>query len=356
MSGSSKNAPHRSREPAGKSSRVDPYMRPEPGFWEWDLENNSIWVTENIKELIDTADAGEAVQKCFLSTVHPDDADRVREAIGATLKKDDPLEIEYRARAGGGDWQSYHMSARIRIREGGKARALVGTLQPRETPANQPAPPTDPMALQDFLRNVPAVIYQRLLTADGRILYPFISDHISEILGVDPAAVMNAPNRCFGEIHPDDKGRFDREMEASRQTLSRWETEFRIIGGDGKYHWVKSMGNPRRLPDGGTLWDCVLFDVSARKQIEVQAKEQTDYLRLILENVSVAVVTADEAGRIEIFNPAAAGIFGYGAEEMIGRNISRLMARGQREKHDRALDQYMNTGTGRILNTGPREV
>ncbi|MBE9558144.1 MAG: PAS domain S-box protein [Proteobacteria bacterium] len=330
---------------------------PETGFWEWDIDNNSIWVTDNIKNLIDIAGPAAHPHKCFLATVHPDDAEKVKQGIGSAIGKGEPLELEYRANPGDGNWESYHMSARIRASDGVKALTLIGTLGPvTARSATDPAPSAEIQEFRSFLRNVPAVIYQRVLSPDGRIHYPMISHHIQDILGVDPASIVDRPDRCFGEIHPDDKARFEREMDVSRETLERWETEFRILGADGDFHWVRTIGSPRRLSDGGTLWDCVLFDVSDQKQIELRAKEQTDYLRLILENVSVAVVTADNDGSIEIFNPAAAAMFGYEPAEIIGENVARLMTAGQREKHDQAMDEYADTGRGRILNTGPREV
>ncbi|MDB2415366.1 ATP-binding protein, partial [Rickettsiales bacterium] len=50
------------------------------------------------------------------------------------------------------------------------------------------------------------------------------------------------------------------------------------------------------------------------------------HLRLILDNISDAVITIDSKGIIESFNPSAERIFGYDCDEVIGKNISTLIA------------------------------
>jgi len=67
------------------------------------------------------------------------------------------------------------------------------------------------------------------------------------------------------------------------------------------------------------------------------------------------VILIDEHGVVEVFNPAAERIFGYGADEVIGRNVNLLMPQGEGACHDGYLAHYMKTGERRIIGIG-REV
>lgn len=84
--------------------------------------------------------------------------------------------------------------------------------------------------------------------------------------------------------------------------------------------------------------------------------EGREYLDLILGSVSVGVITSDEQGAIQIFNPAAERIFGYAAAEVVGRNVAMLMPPDQRRMHDRAVHEYLHSGERKILDIGAREV
>jgi two-component system sensor kinase FixL len=75
-------------------------------------------------------------------------------------------------------------------------------------------------------------------------------------------------------------------------------------------------------------------------------------LRSILQTVPDAMVIIDEQGRIESLSATAERLFGYGAEELTGHNISALMPSPDRERHDGYLQRYLATGERRIIGIG----
>jgi two-component system, LuxR family, sensor kinase FixL len=78
-------------------------------------------------------------------------------------------------------------------------------------------------------------------------------------------------------------------------------------------------------------------------------------LRAILETSPDGLITIDENGIVQSFNPAAERMFGYGAAEVIGQNVSCLMPSPYREEHDAYLERFLRTGEKRIIGIG-REV
>jgi two-component system sensor kinase FixL len=84
-------------------------------------------------------------------------------------------------------------------------------------------------------------------------------------------------------------------------------------------------------------------------------KERDALLRAIVETSPEGLITIDQKGIIQWFNPAAEKMFGYRADEVIGRNVSCLMPSPDREHHDGYLARYLRTGKKRIIGTG-REV
>jgi two-component system sensor kinase FixL len=89
---------------------------------------------------------------------------------------------------------------------------------------------------------------------------------------------------------------------------------------------------------------------AARTLVDLRAREA--HLTSILETVPEAMIVIDERGAIRSFSKAAERLFGYRADEVVGRNVNRLMPQPYRREHDSYLDRYRRTGERRIVGIG----
>ncbi len=67
-------------------------------------------------------------------------------------------------------------------------------------------------------------------------------------------------------------------------------------------------------------------NVTELKETQIQLSESRAYTQAVLDNVVDGIVTVDKSGRIETINPAAAQIFGYEMQDLIGQKIEKLVA------------------------------
>ncbi|MDR3510353.1 MAG: PAS domain S-box protein [Caulobacteraceae bacterium] len=72
----------------------------------------------------------------------------------------------------------------------------------------------------------------------------------------------------------------------------------------------------------------------------------------ILTTIPDAMVMIDDAGVMLSFSTTAERLFGYTAQEVIGRNVSMLMPEPYRSEHDNYLTRYMRTNERRIIGIG----
>lgn len=96
-------------------------------------------------------------------------------------------------------------------------------------------------------------------------------------------------------------------------------------------------------------------DITTSKRAQRALRESQRRMQAILEMTVEGIITIDEQGHIESFNPAAERIFGFAAGEVIGRNVNRLMPPPYQEEHETYLRRYLETGKKKIIGIG-REV
>jgi PAS domain S-box-containing protein len=66
------------------------------GIWEWDLDQDEIWATNSRRALLGWPASGKIGFEDFISCVHPDDRNRIQEAIDDAINKHKDYDSEYR--------------------------------------------------------------------------------------------------------------------------------------------------------------------------------------------------------------------------------------------------------------------
>ena len=69
----------------------------------------------------------------------------------------------------------------------------------------------------------------------------------------------------------------------------------------------------------GTFFTCIVRDVTTRRQIEALAQESTDALQAVVRSSPIAVWAHRSDGGLTIWNPAAERMFGWTADEVLGK-------------------------------------
>ncbi|MBC7186327.1 MAG: PAS domain S-box protein, partial [Calditrichaeota bacterium] len=95
----------------------------------------------------------------------------------------------------------------------------------------------------------------------------------------------------------------------------------------------------------GRVWS--FRDVTARVRAEQQLRDQQEQVRALVEAALDGVVMLDQDGNVTLWNQAATRIFGYDAEEMIGRNLHALVVPGElKDQHAAAFARFRESGNG----------
>jgi len=142
----------------------------------------------------------------------------------------------------------------------------------------------------------------------------FVNQALCNMAGCTEEELLGKPFASF--LHPDD-------MESVAQLFlntfqdpgSRVELEFRAIQKDG--HTIYCHSSPTILWQQGEItgFNAIIQDITDRKR----AEEQITYQAKLLATVNDAVVASDAQYRITAWNAAAESMYGWKAEEVLGR-------------------------------------
>ncbi len=161
----------------------------------------------------------------------------------------------------------------------------------------------------------PTVIYTAKASGDyGRT---FFSENVKDLTGCDPDDFINNSELWINNIHPEDKDLvLSRLSKISKKKSIGYEYRFKFK--NETYHWIRDesklitddKGNPVELIG---FWSDITWSKKSEEKIQYQAK--------LVENVSDAIISTDLDFKIITWNKAAESIYGWKADETIGKYI-----------------------------------
>jgi PAS domain S-box-containing protein len=155
-------------------------------------------------------------------------------------------------------------------------------------------------------------------------------------------------------VVPEDLPAQEAMLNETVRTAGRGKREYRIYRrNDRAMRTIQAFDVVRTDNTGAAEWVIgTNLDITERKQAELRVRKQKEEQQTILNSMIDAVITIDEEGTILTYNTAAEVMFGYMAEEAIGRNVNILMPDDIAKQHDGYLRAYINGGPAKVVGIG----
>ncbi|WP_179862158.1 PAS domain S-box protein [Longibacter salinarum] len=313
------------------------------GTWEYGFETESCMYDERWAEIIGY-DLGEIEHRAdfFFQHVHPEDVDRVREAIDACVRREkEKIDLVIRMRHRDGSWR--WILDRGRILEwnlDGTPRRMAGThMDITERYQIQRALRRERNLLARICEASPAPIV--VLDRAGEIIEA--SKRAEEVLGLPPRDVEGCRyNDMEWDItHPDGTPMGEKELPFTR-VMSTAEplhnAEMKIAWPDKSRRILSVSGAPLFAnddisfsKDGKVLCSgaaeregeptgavFAIKDITSQWEAERALRMSEERFRAVAEQAVDVIVTLNEEGEFEYLSPSAQRVTGFPREELIG--------------------------------------
>lgn len=161
--------------------------------------------------------------------------------------------------------------------------------------------------LNSLSQQIPGVYFHLRMDVDGVPSFPFISEKIINLLGVEAPDVVGDATKVMGTVCIEDMERvYDGLAESSRE-LNPLNLEFRVKDWGNDLKWVSMNAIPDKRLDGTTTWYGIFEDITLRKDSE-------ERLRLVSAAVDASsdfVLMMSTYGSANYCNKAFAKVLGY---------------------------------------------
>ena len=149
-------------------------------------------------------------------------------------------------------------------------------------------------------------------------------------------------------IHPEDREECKAIILTATTKHEPFSMDYRLRRADGAYRWVMGSGRPR-FNSGGVFQGFIgsIMDIHERKLAELTSS----LLSAIVDSSDDAIISKDLNSVIVSWNAGAERLFGYTAEEAIGKSITMLIPHDRIEEEGRILGSIKRGRAGRTFET-----
>ena len=296
----------------------------------------------------------EDCPEAFIEAVHPEDRERVREAM-SRISAGEAVDLEYRVNEAEGFGRRVWVEGRPIVEDGEVVRV-----------AGVARDVTERHRRQDELERYATIVEATgdpvyTLDADGR--FTFVNEALADLAGYDVEAFIGEhASMVLSEADVEEGESLIAEL--LREDLDRGTFEMSLRTADGRS--IPCENHLAMLPgeDGfrGTVG--VLRDISERRDREEELRRQVERFEAIFQTIPEPLVHVVFEGGVPVvrrINPTFTEVFGLTPEEVEGRSINEAIVPDDRTEEAREIDREARAGemvereVTRIAADGPRE-
>ena len=151
--------------------------------------------------------------------------------------------------------------------------------------------------------------------------------------GVRPGEFDGHVESFSALIHPEDRGFVEKRIKEALEGASPYEIEFRVPMPDGSTNWLYTNAIVLRDASGPYRMIGATVDITGRKIAELELARAA----AIVEYSHDAIIGKDLNSIVTSWNRGAERVFGYTAEEMVGKSITILIPPDRADEEEKIL-------------------
>lgn len=365
------------------------------GIWDWDLNSDQLYLSERWKQMLGYET--DEISDNFISwrdLIHPEDLGHFLSTWSDYMMgESEHLQIEYRLKCKDGSYAWILCRGLSTKEDGDQPDRLSGS----HTDISEQMRSFDLLiedkrqqarlllklqeAQESILKSEERLRYSQFFSNVGNIDWDiekdefYLSELSAQMLGYDPLERVITLSEFLKIISSVDRGKVSETINNCRYEGTAYDLECRVVFPSGEERWLHGHGDAVRDTKGhATNILGMLQDITSRKHAELRKansakqlnetniqlvdaqnnlKKSTEWLQSILDIAPEAIIVFNNKQFITVFNRGAETMFGYAAEEVIGKPLDMLMPERFRTTHSHYVETF-GVGDGEVIEMGMR--
>lgn len=196
---------------------------------------------------------------------------------------------------------------------------------------------------RSLVERLPLIVY----TAPDGAEPTYVSPQFQEITGLSVDRFLGGRELFQKHIHADDRDRVTRFITAALRNGESGVVEYRLVRPDGQEAWLREqVAGVRCEVSGRPIIHGLIMDITAAKRAEAALRDNQRRLAQLVNQSPFAVIVWNTRFEITQWNPAAESIFGFTADEAIGRTSDIIVPPSSRSFVDNVWKQVITRRGG----------
>lgn len=288
------------------------------GSWSWDLTTDETWWSEEFYRFLNRNEDNIIPDiQAINQFIYEDDRERVNQLIKNAIEQGIPYETEFRFIHSDGTLGYAFSCGKVERDATGKIVRFYGISKDiSEYKKAEVALRESEERFRTMADTAPVLIWMagcdKFCNYFNANWLEFTGRTLEEEIG----------NGWIEGVHPDDRERCVEIYFNAFDARQGFSMEYRLQNRDKEYRWILDKGSPRFNPDGsfaGYIGSCI--DITERKQAEEKIAEQA----ALLDVATDAILLISLEGNILYCNQGAERMYGWTAEEILGKSANELL-------------------------------
>ncbi len=170
--------------------------------------------------------------------------------------------------------------------------------------------------------NLPSgAIYRSEFDAQGVGGLTYVSAGFERLMGFGLEAVRRRPGLFLEQIVPEDQARYLEARTRAIETGTPSDLEVRVRDRQGQVRWLYLRSALQRQPDGRTVFDGLILDITAAKSVEQAARQHESHFRGAFYGAATGFAIAGPDRRFRQVNDVLCRMLGYTEAELLQKTF-----------------------------------